>query len=43
MVYKGTVCDVKSTSTWKFILGDGDDYVKQMVSINGLTQIDYVK
>lgn len=30
MVYKGTVCDVKSTSTWKYILGDGDDYVKQM-------------
>ena len=30
MVYKGTVCDVKSTSTWKYILGDGDDYIKQM-------------
>lgn len=30
MVYKGTVCDIKSTSTWKYILGDGDDYVKQM-------------
>jgi hypothetical protein len=30
MVYKGTVCDVKSTSTWKYILGDGLEYIKQM-------------
>lgn len=30
MAYKGIVCDIKSTSTWKYILGDGKDYIKQL-------------
>jgi len=30
IVYAGTVLDIKSTSTWKYILDSGDDYIKQM-------------
>lgn len=30
MAFKGTVCDVKSTSVWKYMLGDGKEYKRQM-------------
>lgn len=30
IVYSGIVVDIKSTSVWKYMLGDGEDYIKQM-------------
>jgi hypothetical protein len=30
MAYKGIVCDIKSTSTWNYILDDGEDKRKQL-------------
>jgi hypothetical protein len=38
MVYDGTVCDIKSTKTWGYILGDGDAYTKQMSIYRWLNQ-----
>lgn len=36
--YNGFVMDIKSTSTWKYILDDGDDYIKQMSIYRWLNQ-----
>lgn len=30
LAYNGYIMDIKSTSTWKYVLGDGDDYILQM-------------
>lgn len=38
LAYNGYVMDIKSTSTWKYVLGDGDDYIKQMSIYKWLNQ-----